>query len=217
MRINKFVALATGMSRRAADSVIESGRVKVNGRAATAGQDISDKDKVTIDNTIITANVQITTLVLHKPVGYVCSRDGQGSKTIYELIPSEYAHLKPIGRLDKNSSGLLLMTNDGQLAQQLTHPSYGKSKVYQVSLDKPLTAVDAKSIQRGVMLEDGKSALQLKGSGKLWAVTMSEGRNRQIRRTFEALGYGVIALHRTQFGQYELANLRTGNYQEIIV
>ena len=205
------------MSRRAADTVIESGRVKINGIIPSTGQDISDSDVVLFDGEPITANVKLTTLVLNKPTGYVCSRDGQGSKTVYELIPPEYTHLKPIGRLDKNSCGLLLMTNDGKLAQQLTHPSYEKSKVYQVTLDKPLNTSDAVAIQQGIILEDGKSALGLEGSGTQWVVTMKEGRNRQIRRTFEKLGYEVIGLNRTQFGQYKLANLHTGNYQEIIV
>ena len=117
MRINKYVALATGMSRRAADRAIDEGRVQVNGQVPSAGQAVADSDSVTLDNSVITTDVKIQTIMLNKPVGYVCSRDGQGSRTIYDLLPSELHHLKPVGRLDKNSSGLLLMTNDGQLHQ----------------------------------------------------------------------------------------------------
>ncbi len=136
-----------------------------------------------------------------------------GSRTIYDLLPPEYHQLKPVGRLDKASSGLLLLTNDGQLANQLTHPRYGKTKVYEVTLDKPLQADHQKQIEQGVQLSDGPSQLNLKPlniNTNRYKVTMSEGRNRQIRRTFAALGDGVTTLHRTQFGPYQLDNLPSG-------
>lgn len=218
MRINKYVALATGLSRRAADNAIAEGRVSVNGQSPSVGQHIGDKDRVTLDNRAITTAVKTITIMLNKPVGYVCSRNGQGSKTVYDLLPPELHQLKPVGRLDKNSSGLLLLTNDGQLANELTHPSRQKTKVYLVTLDKPLQALHQQFISdHGVQLADGPSQFELERiTGETtWRITMHEGRNRQIRRTFAALGYEVITLHRTQFGPYQLGGLPSGQFEQL--
>jgi 23S rRNA pseudouridine2605 synthase len=217
MRINKYVAQATGMSRRAADTAIAGGRVLVNGSEPQAGQDVAESDTVTLDDHMITPEATYTTIMLNKPVGYVCSRAGQGSRTIYELLPSELHHLKPVGRLDKNSSGLLLLTNDGQLAHELTHPSRQKNKVYEVALDKPLQPLHRQMISdHGVMLEDGPSKFEVERleNETSWKITMHEGRNRQIRRTFAALGYDITNLHRTQFGNYRLDELESGAFRE---
>jgi len=218
MRINKFVALATGLSRRKADELIARGEVTVNGQQPSSGQDIAQTDVVRLGSRVIEAPVSTTTIVLNKPVGYVVSREGQGSRTIYELLPPEYHNLKPIGRLDKESSGLLLLTNDGTLAQQLTHPSFQKTKVYQIRLSKPLEPLHRQMISdHGIKLEDGPSKFQLErqheGDDNTWIVTMHEGRNRQIRRTFDTIGYTVTSLHRTQFGSYSLGGLAMGSYQ----
>ncbi len=211
MRINKYLALATGLSRRAADAAITAGEVSVNDLPPQAGQDISADDTVLFHGTIVRPAEQIT-LLLNKPVGYVCSRDGQGSQTIYNLLPPRYHNLKSVGRLDKNSSGVLLLTNNGELAQQLTHPSYGKNKVYEVELDKKLTAGDKTQLSQGVPIEDYISRLELQPDDENWLVTMTEGKNRQIRKTFSALGYEVKELRRIQFGEYKLGQLRTGHY-----
>ncbi len=211
MRINKFVALASGLSRRAADAAISEGRVVVNGDTPSAGQQISPSDVVTLDGQpIYTNGIKPVTIMLNKPAGYVVSRDGQGSPTIYELLPTDYQVLKPVGRLDKDSSGLLLLTNDGQMAHELTHPSFAKTKVYEVQLNKSLIPADQLKIEHGVQLEDGLSALKLTGSGDDWTVRMHEGRNRQIRRTFAALGYTVTKLHRTHFGDHKLYGVGPG-------
>lgn len=219
MRINRFVALATGMSRRAADTAIAQGRVMLNGNPAQLSAQVNDSDMVTLDGKILKP-VTTTTITLNKPVGYVVSREGQGSKTVYDLLPPELHNLKPIGRLDKDSSGLLLMTNDGQFAQELTHPKYQKQKVYEVELNKPLVPLHRQMLQdHGIMLEDGPSKLQLErlheANDRAWKVTMSEGRNRQIRRTFAALGYKVIKLHRTHFGHFSLGGLNSGQHQRV--
>lgn len=219
MRINKFIALATGMSRRAADTAIEQGRVAVDGAPATAGSCIDPRQTVTLDGQSVTAQ-QHMTIALNKPAGYVVSRDGQGSKTIYNLLPTEYHHLKPIGRLDKESSGLLILTNDGQLAHDLTHPSKQKLKTYEITLDVPLQPLHRQMIHDiGIGLDDGISQLNVERVADAddyhWIVRMKEGRNRQIRRTFAALGYTVTELHRTHFGPYTLNNLREGLFQEI--
>jgi 23S rRNA pseudouridine2605 synthase len=210
MRLNKYIALATGMSRRAADDAITKERIHINNALARLGQPVDpEKDAVSLDGKFLTPPEKPATIMLNKPVGYVCSRDGQGSKTVYDLLPAEYHQLKPVGRLDKDSSGLLLLTNDGTLAYELTHPSFHKMKVYELRLDKPLTPPDWEHIATtGVKLSDGSSKFELKwlhkNDGLQWLATLHEGRNRQIRRTFEALGYKVTKLHRTRFGPYIL-------------
>lgn len=185
-------------------------------------------------------------LGMNKPVGYVCSRRRQGEvPTIFELLPQKYQNLKTVGRLDKDSSGLILLTNDGEFAFQMTHPSFVKEKAYEVELDKPLEPLHQQEISDfGIEIGDGVSKLGLEkmeevkpskevgrvmggenlqadgkiladGSRRFWHVTMSEGRNRQIRRTFAALGYEVVKLHRTKFGKYELSGLKPGEFEEV--
>ena len=219
MRINKYVALATGLSRRAADDAISWGRVTINAQIATPGSSVSEGDVVELDNRAITPAVK-TSIMLNKPTGYVVSRDGQGSKTIYGLLPTKLHLLKPVGRLDKDSSGLLILTNDGDLANDLTHPSRQKVKIYHITLNTALQPLHRQMISdHGVQLDDGPSKLQLErqkeGDDTSWIVTMSEGRNRQIRRTFWSLGYTVTVLHRTQFGPYNLGDLKESTYREL--
>jgi 23S rRNA pseudouridine2605 synthase len=219
MRLNQYVARTTGLSRRAADEAISQGRVAVNGQTAALGTSVTTEDAVTLDSQLIAPAVNTTTLILNKPVGYVVSRKGQGSKTIYDLLPAEYHRLKPVGRLDKDTSGLLILTDDGDLADRLTHPRYAKTKVYEVTLDKPLEPLHQQMISdQGIQLDDGPSKLNLQkldDKGLKWQVTMSEGRNRQIRRTFAALGYTVKRLHRTIFGSYALSELESGSWSAI--
>lgn len=218
MRINKYIALATGYSRRGADELIAAGRVRVNGEIPNAGIQINGLDVVLLDNHPITPPTQTVTILYHKPTGYVVSRDGQGSQTIYDLLPVNYHELKPVGRLDKYSSGLLLLTNDGQLANELTHPRYVKTKVYEIGLNGPLAPLHRQMIsEHGIILDDGVSKLQLErlheGDDTRWRIAMHEGRNRQIRRTFASLGYHVNQLHRTNFGDYSLGGLAKGKWQ----
>lgn len=219
VRLNKYLAHYTSLSRRAADTAIIDGRVEINGVPAKLGDIVIDSDTVTLDRRVITPDVKTVTLILNKPVGYVCSTQGQGSKTVYDLLPPELQHLNSVGRLDKDSSGLLLMSNDGELANKLTHPRYEKQKKYVITLDTPLEPLHHQMItDYGIKLADGTSKLGLVSqdkSRKIWEVTMTEGRNRQIRRTFAALGYSVEALHRTQFGPYCLDALQQGSYKEI--
>jgi len=220
MRLNKYLASGSELSRRKADEAIAAGRVMVNGHPGQPGDTASETDIVTLDGRVITPAVNTTTILFNKPRGLVVSRDGQGSPTIYDRLPPEYQRLNPVGRLDKDSSGLLLLTSDGQLAHELTHPSRQKIKLYHVGLDAPLQPLHRQMISDyGVTLEDGPSRLQLEretdGDDQHWIVSMHEGRNRQIRRTFAALGYAVETLHRTQFGPYSLGNLAVGTYRAI--
>ena len=159
-------------------------------------------------------------LALNKPVGYVCSRKDQGdAPTIYRLLPEQYRELKTVGRLDKDSSGLILLTNDGDFAFKMTHPKFGKTKEYEVELDHELAPLHQQEIADfGIEIGDGVSKLGLARrdeSRKRWQVEMHEGRNRQIRRTFGALGYTVVRLHRVRFGKYLLDGLKAGKFVEI--
>jgi len=222
MRLNKYIAHATGVSRRQADEIIESGSVSVNGVTAGLGRSINeDTDVVLLGGKVLKLPKEATTILMNKPVGYVCSRraQGKGVKTIYELLPDEYKTLKTVGRLDKDSSGLIMLTDDGDLAFQLTHPKYHKEKQYLVALDKNLSVADERLISdNGVEIGDGLSRLGLEclnNNRHTWRVTMSEGRNRQIRRTFAALGYTVVKLHRIKFGEYEIGELKAGEVRRI--
>lgn len=216
-RLNKYLAFQLGVSRREADSLIEHGHVKVNGETASLGGRFESSDTITVKGKPLDASSFKQYLAFHKPTGYVSSRRPQGeTPTIYELLPKEYRILKPVGRLDKDSSGLILLTNDGDFAYEMTHPKFYKVKKYEVSLDHPLQPLHHQIINdHGIQLEDGPSQLILQkrdDSGLNWTVTMSEGRNRQIRRTFSALGYTVTKLHRTDFGHYALDDLPEGKF-----
>ena len=220
IRLNKFLAERLGLSRRQADDAIASGKVLIDGKSAILGARIDKNNKVCYNGSIIPYSVGYTYLGLNKPAGYVCSRKRQGdSPTIYELLPEKYRNLKTVGRLDKDSSGLILLTNDGDFAFQMTHPGFTKTKIYEVELDHALEPLHQQEIADfGIKLKDGVSKLgleRLNDDRKSWRVTMSEGRNRQIRRTFGALGYTVVGLHRTGFGPYQLNDLAPGKFCEV--
>lgn len=220
-RLNKFIARHSGISRREADELIDKGHVEINGNIAALGARVNDTDTVTVSGNTITVLARATTLLLNKPVGYVCSRRRQGdSPTIYELLPQQYHSLKPVGRLDRDSSGAILLTDDGDFAHQMTHPRFYKRKVYEVTLDTPLQPLHRQMIaDYGVLLEDGSSKFDverlIEGDDSQWRVTMREGRNRQIRRTFAALGYTVTALHRTVFGSYTIDDIQPGTFKVV--
>lgn len=216
MRINQFIAHSTALSRRKADEAVVQGRVGINGQPATAGSQVEPSDTVTLDGRVITPAVKTITVLLNKPVGYVCSKDGQGSKTVYDLLPAEYRSLKIAGRLDKDSSGMVILTNDGVLLNELTHPSFNKEKIYDVTLDRPLTDEDRYKItEQGVDIGDKRlSRFQIIQNSKLEIrVSLTEGRNRQIRRTFAALGYRVTSLRRLQVSGITLSELGNGSYK----
>ncbi len=217
MRINAHIARVSNLSRRAADSAIADGRVSVNGQAPAAGQQVAPDDQIILDGHLLPElpeQPKNTLVMFNKPVGYVCSRSGQGSQTIYSLLPSSLQHLNPVGRLDKDSSGLLLLTNDGQLLQSLAHPSHNKSKLYVVNLDRPLSPQIIAKLARGVDIGEPRlSRIKIRpvdANNQRWEVELTEGRNRQIRRSFAAVGFKVIALHRISFGSYKLGDLAFG-------
>ena len=220
VRLNKFLAERLGLSRRQADDAIAAGKVLVNDSPAILGARIDKNDKVCYNGVIIPFDVGYLYVGLNKPAGYVCSRKAQGEfPTIYELLPAKYHDLKTVGRLDKDSSGLILLTNDGDFAFKMTHPSFTKTKIYEVELDHALEPLHQQEISDfGIEIGDGVSKLgltRLDDSRRRWRVEMSEGRNRQIRRTFGALGYTVTRLHRTAFGSYQLSGLEPGTFAEV--
>lgn len=219
IRLNKFLAGQLGIARREADEFIAAGRVRLNGQMAELGARVTDEtDKIELDGQlIVNASIKQSYIMLNKPIGYVCSRRRQGdTPTIYELLPREYHPLKTVGRLDKDSSGLLLLTSDGDFAHQMTHPKFQKEKIYEVVLDRELENNDKVSIVQGINVENYTSRLKLSNIvERIWRVNMAEGRNRQIRRTFAALGYEVVGLHRIAFGDYRLEDLKPGEFKEI--
>ncbi len=214
------------IGRRQADTLIEQKRVLIDGKIPQLGTQLQpEKHRIIVNGQELKrqSKVAFTYLLFNKPTGYVCSRRQQGdTPTIYSLLPKDYQHLKAVGRLDKDSSGLLLLTNDGDFAHHMTHPSFGKIKQYHIQLDKPLTRLHWQLIdEQGAQLPDGRSKLRLrpliKHDSTKWLVTMHEGRNRQIRRTFAALGYTVTKLHRVSFGIYQLKALQPGELEAVEV
>lgn len=200
--------------------MIAAGKVTIDVAPAQLGGRVEAGQTVTVNGKAVKERQAYGYLALNKPIGYVSSRKQQGDNpTLYDLLPKEYHHLKPVGRLDKDSSGLLLLTDDGDFAYQMTHPKFYKVKKYDVSLNAELQPLHQQMIgDFGIQLEDGPSKLSLERAGdnrKDWHVTMHEGRNRQIRRTFSALGYEVTSLHRTDFGSYGLESLKPGEHRAV--
>ena len=222
IRLNKYLALQLGISRREADDLIEKGSVSIDGTRAALGARFDDGQKIEVKGKSVQGTTDYQYIAFNKPVGYVCSRKQQGDNpTIFDIIPKQYHTLKPVGRLDKDSSGIILLTNDGDFTFQMTHPKFTKTKIYQVTLDSDLAPLHQQMISdHGISLEDGVSKLQLERRSdderRSWIVTMHEGRNRQIRRTFSSLGYDVLTLHRTHFGPYALTSLAEGKCETTI-
>lgn len=219
-RLNKYLAFHLGLSRREADDLISKGAVLIDNMPIALGARVEEGQSVSVSGKLVVPKAGYTYLALNKPEGYVSSRKQQGEHpTLYSLLPKEFHALKPVGRLDKDSSGLLLLTDDGDFAFQMTHPKFYKVKRYEVSLNAALQPLHQQMISDyGIQLEDGPSKLSLErvdDDRKSWIVTMHEGRNRQIRRTFASLGYEVVRLHRTDFGSYALGSLASGAYEVV--
>ncbi len=222
IRLNKFLAERLGISRREADDAITAGKVTVDAKKAGLGAriDIDKNPNVCYNGRMVSLQAGYLYVALNKPRGVVCSKKSQdGGKTVYDLLPSKYRELKTVGRLDKDSSGLILLTNDGDFAFRMTHPKFVKTKVYEVKLERALEPLHQQMIADfGVQIGDGISKLgleRLDDTRKLWRIIMHEGRNRQIRRTFGALGYTVVELKRLSFGSYMLDGLREGECVEV--
>ena len=219
MRLNRFLAQSGLCSRREADDFIQAGLVTVNGEIVSElGVKIRPTDEVKFNGERIQGEKKVY-LVLNKPKGYVTSlEDPHADKTVMELVKDACTErIYPVGRLDKNSLGLLLFTNDGDVTRQLTHPSLEKKKIYQVSLDKPLTRADMERITEGITLEDGEiyadEVAYVDESKKEVGIEIHSGRNRIVRRIFEYLGYSVQKLDRVYYAGITKKNLKRGAWR----
>lgn len=219
IRLNKFLAQSGLCSRREADSFIQAGLVSVNGVIVTElGVKVRSSDEVKFNDSKVQGEKKVY-LVLNKPKGYVTSlEDPHADKTVMDLIKGACAErVYPVGRLDKNSLGLLLFTNDGDITRQLTHPSHEKKKIYQVSLDKPLTRADMELITEGITLEDGEiyadEVAYVSDSKTEVGIEIHSGRNRIVRRIFEHLGYNVLKLDRVYYAGITKKNLKRGQWR----
>ncbi len=219
MRLNRFLAQSGICSRREADDFITAGLVSVNGVIVTElGTKVMPSDEVKFNDSRIQGEKKVY-LVLNKPKGYVTSLDDpHAGKTVMELVSGACEErIYPVGRLDKNSLGLLLFTNDGDMTKQLTHPSYKKKKIYQVTLDKPLTRADMDRIAEGITLEDGEiyadEISYVKENKQEIGIEIHSGRNRIVRRIFEFLGYTVTKLDRVYYAGLTKKNLKRGAWR----
>ena len=219
MRLNRFLAQSGLCSRREADDFITAGLVTVNGQIVTQlGTKVLPTDEVKFNDSRVQGEKKVY-LVLNKPKGYVTSLDDpHAGKTVMDLVEGACTErIYPVGRLDKNSLGLLLFTNDGDLTKQLTHPSYLKKKIYQVTLDKPLARADMDRIAEGITLEDGEifadEISYVKENKQEIGIEIHSGRNRIVRRIFEFLGYTVTKLDRVYYAGLTKKNLKRGAWR----
>lgn len=219
-RLNKkLVELGLSPARRKADQAIVEGRVMVNGEPASLGMSVEDSDVISLDGKLGKSK-DLIYVAFNKPAGYICSHVSQGnSKTIFDLLPKSFAQLKIAGRLDKDSDGLVLLSSDGEFVNSITHPKAEKQKEYIVTIDKPINSEDTTKLRNGVELHDGISNFisVSKINQTTLRITLSEGRNRQIRRTFEQLGYDVARLQRVRMGNFQLGMLPSGKHKVINV
>ena len=221
MRINKFLAASGVASRRECDEMIKNGKVTVNGKRAVIGIEIGEDDEVKVDG--VTVNVKKNEYyILNKPKGYICSvADDKGRKTVIDLMPEGVGRIYPVGRLDYDSEGLLILTTDGELAQHLTHPSNEVPKTYLVRVEGILTENDLNPIRSGLEI-DGyvtkKCKAHIVETNKSFTkvhVTLKEGKNREIRKMFAAIGKEINLLKRIKVGELTLRGLDRGAYRKL--
>ena len=221
VRLQKVLRDAGIASRRGAEEFITAGKVKVNGKiVATLGTKINpDADVISVDGKELETSSAKIYLALNKPAGYITTRkDPHADKTVYELIPVELRDIVfPVGRLDKDSKGLLIFTNDGDLANQMTHPRYEEEKEYEVILTKPFNEIYENKINNGV-ISDGERlrAKVVSFDNKTVRIIIREGKKRHIRRIFKAIGLGEIELKRVKEGKLGLGDLPEGKWREVL-
>ncbi len=218
MHLNKYIALNTNYSRRQAEKLIREGAVKLNKNIAQLGQIVGPKDKVCVNNNLLNnLNEKLIVIMLNKPLDYVCTKKRfNNEKNIYQLLPKKYQSLNIIGRLDKNSQGLLLLSNSGNLINQLSHPRYGHRKDYKLKLKRDLDKKEIEEIRKGI--KDNGEILKVKSINKennYYLITLTEGKNHQLRRIFKALKITLISLERVSINNLHLSNLKLGEYKEL--
>lgn len=219
-RINKFIAQTGVASRRGADELILNKKVKVNGKIITEpGVLVDEKDEIIVNGKKIEQQKYLY-MVFYKPPGYITTKsDEKGRKTIYEFLPEHLHHLKPAGRLDKDSSGLLFLTNDGELIQQMTHPKIKVEKVYRVFVKGKIKIPDIEKLSKGIEIEKGKIAyadtfvIDADREKSELEIVLYQGYNRQIRRMMEIIGHNVISLKRIKHATLTLQGMGRGDYK----
>jgi 23S rRNA pseudouridine2605 synthase len=213
VRLNRFLALAGVSSRRGAEEFIRHGRVTVNGELNTdLATQVAAADQVKVDGHVVRTQ-KFVYLLLHKPADYLTTRsDERSRKTIYDLLPADLPNLAHVGRLDKESEGLLLLTNDGDLAFRITHPKFKLEKEYLVTLDREFQSEDSPKTKKGVYLSDGRARFDsiVKVNPRQVRVVLTQGIKRQVRRLFAAIGYKVKRLQRVRIGPLTDRGLRSG-------
>ena len=223
MRINKFLAEKGVASRRRIDQLIAEGRIKVNGKVPTLGEDVTEKDEIFVDEKLVSQEETVYEYYLmNKPKGVLCTvADDRGRKTVIDLLPEGTGRVFPVGRLDYDTEGLLILTNDGDLSFRLTHPSNEIPKTYMARIEGTLTEKDLNPIRSGVEL-DGvltkKCKAHIVETNKAYTkvyVTITEGKNRQVRRMFEAIGRTVSLLRRVNIGKLKLTGLDRGKVRKL--
>ena len=218
IRLNKYLAMANVASRRKCDEFISQGKILVNGKVATLGTSVDEKkDKVEYDGKTLSLETNFVYLKMHKPKGYVCSaNDEHGRKTVYDLLPKQSARVFTIGRLDYDTEGLLLFTNDGQLTEKLSHPRNEIKKIYIAKVKGKLKESELAVLRKGVVLEsevlpDAKvEYLEMGADYTKLQITIDEGKNHQIKNMFTAIGKELLFLKRTQIGEVKLGGLGRG-------
>jgi 23S rRNA pseudouridine2605 synthase len=221
-RINKYIASTGYCSRRKADELIREGRVKVNDKVISElGFYVREKDRVYIDNKFVKP-LELQYYRFYKPAGYITTSDDEkGRRTIYDLLPENLHHLKPVGRLDRESTGLIILTNDGDLINSLTHPSVKVPKLYRVSIKGKISQNDIDTMYKGIEIEKGKIAyaqvdvLEIDNNSTVMEILLYQGMNRQIRKMLEYLGYEVVTLKRIQHAIFTLDGLKRGEFKPI--
>ena len=218
MRLNRFLAAAGIGSRRHCDELIAAGRVTINGKVCTNfSAQPGARDHVKVDGRLVRAAPALT-VMLHKPAGFVSTRKDEHARgTVFDLLPQKFSRLFNIGRLDAQTEGLLLLTNDGDLAQALTHPRYETDKEYEVTLDQPWDPALAAKLLQGIFLDGQRARIARLHSisATRLRVVLQQGINRQIRRMFEAVGYRVKHLVRVRLGNLRLADLPCGHWRPL--
>ncbi len=218
IRINKYISESGSCSRRAAEELIKLGRVKINGKVITElGTKVKNNDLVEVNEHDITNVQQKRYIILNKPIGYVTtSKEQFNRKSILDLVNIE-ERVYPVGRLDMYSEGLLILTNDGEITNAITHPSKHISKTYIATLNKEITKIDMLKLENGIDIGGyvTSKAFVKKLENNSIQITIFEGKNRQIRKMCECIGYKVIKLKRVSIGKLELGNLKSGEYKEI--
>ena len=217
MRLNKYIAHSGVCSRRKADELIEKGEVTVNGQRAVCGYDVLEGDEVVVSGRRISPEKRMVYYLLNKPVGYITSaEDEQGRQTVLELVPEIRERIYPVGRLDYNTSGMLILTNDGDLAYRLTSPHKDIFKTYVAEVAGLFLIRDAEKLRKGVDIggyvtkpAEVEILLQSESTSTV-QIRISEGKNRQVRRMFDSVGHRVLKLERTAIGDLKMAHLRVG-------